>query len=358
MSPYPESSGLLRLGSSARPRWAYWAIQPVQMAYAVGRRSPMPVTESQPTWGVTDAEVDAPNPGETPSGRPSRAVVGGVVVGIATLIGGAIVFSRNEAPSSEVSSVTNPDLETLDPSITTAVITPASGPTVTVPPSTIVTSQPPETTLPPETQPPTTQPLTTLPPTTLPPTTLPATDPGDPSAVSIPDDQRGAVFRNGTIYLSGEVPSQAVSDELVRRVGLVIGPENVVANHTIRPGVEVSDTSVLFIEDLVLFSPGSAEVTDPFKSLLDLGTLLFQVNPAVTITVEAHTDSIGPQSENLLLSQLRADAVMDYWIAAGVDPDRITAIGRGETEPYASNRTSEGRQLNRRAEFTILNFLG
>ena len=177
-------------------------------------------------------------------------------------------------------------------------------------------------------------------------------------AVSIPDDQRGAVFRNGTIYLSGEVPSQAVSDELVRRVGLVIGPENVVANHTIRPGVEVSETSVLFIEDVVLFSPGSAEITDPFKSLLDLGTLLFQVNPAVTITVEAHTDSIGPRSENLSLSQLRADAVKDYWIAAGIDSDRITAFGRGETEPYTTNRTSEGRQLNRRAEFTILNFLG
>ncbi|NNF54221.1 MAG: OmpA family protein [Acidimicrobiales bacterium] len=316
----------------------------------------MPVTESQPTWGVTDAKTDPPDPAAGPSGRPTRSVVGGVVLGVATLIGGAVVFSRDAPPTSEESPVTNPDLDTLDTSasITTAVITSASGPTVTVPPSTsgIVTSQPPQTQSP-DTLPPTTSPATTLPPTTLPPE-----NPGNESAVTIPDDQRGAVFRNGTIYLSGEVPSQAVSDELVRRVGLVIGPDNVVANHTIRPGVEVSETSVLFIEDVVLFSPGSAEITDPFKSLLDLGTLLFQVNPAVTITVEAHTDSIGSQSTNLYISQLRADAVKDYWIGAGVDPDRITAIGRGETEPYTSNRTSEGRQLNRRAEFTIFNFLG
>jgi len=68
------------------------------------------------------------------------------------------------------------------------------------------------------------------------------------------------------------------------------------------------------------------------------------------VLIEGHTDSVGSQKKNLLLSQKRAEAVADMLVALGVNPNRITTIGRGESMPIASNSTEEGRRKNRRIE--------
>jgi outer membrane protein OmpA-like peptidoglycan-associated protein len=73
-----------------------------------------------------------------------------------------------------------------------------------------------------------------------------------------------------------------------------------------------------------------------------------------SIVVEGHTDSIGSDSQNLLLSQDRADAVKDWLVRnAGVNPERISSIGYGEARPVASNETAEGRARNRRIDLII-----
>ncbi|RYZ31554.1 MAG: OmpA family protein, partial [Sphingobacteriales bacterium] len=66
-----------------------------------------------------------------------------------------------------------------------------------------------------------------------------------------------------------------------------------------------------------------------------------------------HTDNTGSNEINLKLSQDRADAVREYFIGKGIEPDRVASKGYGEAKPVASNDTDEGRQTNRRVEFVI-----
>jgi len=71
------------------------------------------------------------------------------------------------------------------------------------------------------------------------------------------------------------------------------------------------------------------------------------------IIVAGHTDSRGSSSANQRLSLARAESVRTFLVNAGVSPDRIRAVGRGEDEPIADNRTSEGRANNRRVEIIV-----
>ncbi|MEO7044252.1 MAG: OmpA family protein, partial [Ferruginibacter sp.] len=82
--------------------------------------------------------------------------------------------------------------------------------------------------------------------------------------------------------------------------------------------------------------------------------------PNVVIEMSAHTDSKGADDYNMTLSDNRARSVMEYILSKGIATDRITSHGYGETKPVAPNANAdgtdnpEGRQLNRRVEFTIL----
>lgn len=71
-------------------------------------------------------------------------------------------------------------------------------------------------------------------------------------------------------------------------------------------------------------------------------------HPEVTATIEGHTDNVGKSAANLALSQSRADAVKAMLIANGVAPQRLEAVGYGETRPVADNKTPTGREQNRR----------
>jgi outer membrane protein OmpA-like peptidoglycan-associated protein len=72
-----------------------------------------------------------------------------------------------------------------------------------------------------------------------------------------------------------------------------------------------------------------------------------------TIIVAGHTDSIGPANANTMLSQARAESVRDFLVEHGVPADRIRAVGKGEDEPIADNKTPEGRANNRRVEIIV-----
>ncbi len=74
--------------------------------------------------------------------------------------------------------------------------------------------------------------------------------------------------------------------------------------------------------------------------------------------IEGHTDDRGDASYNQELSQRRAQAVVAFLIDQGVDRSRLTAVGVGETQPIASNKTKRGRATNRRVEFVILDANG
>ncbi len=105
------------------------------------------------------------------------------------------------------------------------------------------------------------------------------------------------------------------------------------------------------LNDGANFATGSAELTPETQAILNIGVALLVRDQSLGIRVTGHTDSVGPADFNQRLSEARAQSAVEYMLAAGVDPARLVARGRGEEEPIASNDTDEGRASNRRVEF-------
>lgn len=103
----------------------------------------------------------------------------------------------------------------------------------------------------------------------------------------------------------------------------------------------------------VSFELNSATLTAEGRATLDGIAETLRSQDDLKAEIAGHTDSIGSESFNTMLSQQRADAVRAYLIEKGIDGARLTAVGYGELEPVASNDTDEGRQANRRVEFRI-----
>ena len=76
--------------------------------------------------------------------------------------------------------------------------------------------------------------------------------------------------------------------------------------------------------------------------------------PSLDAIVIGHTDNVGNAVSNQKLSQRRAETVRNVIISMGVEPERLTAIGKGDTEPKADNNTEEGRLMNRRVEVQLV----
>jgi outer membrane protein OmpA-like peptidoglycan-associated protein len=92
------------------------------------------------------------------------------------------------------------------------------------------------------------------------------------------------------------------------------------------------------------------------ESITELNTLVefLKSNPSVKVQISGHTDSKGSDQYNINLSEGRAGSVRDYLLESRVDFDHVVSKGYGEAVPVAANSNDEGRQLNRRVEFTVL----
>jgi outer membrane protein OmpA-like peptidoglycan-associated protein len=111
---------------------------------------------------------------------------------------------------------------------------------------------------------------------------------------------------------------------------------------------------VITLDGAVLFVSGKAELLPIAQQKLnDVAEALKQTADAKTIKVEGYTDSRGADDMNLKLSQQRAETVRNYLVSRGVKGERITAEGKGEQSPIASNDTAEGRANNRRVEIVV-----
>lgn len=104
----------------------------------------------------------------------------------------------------------------------------------------------------------------------------------------------------------------------------------------------------------IFFDNGLATLRkESFPEIDRLAGLMIQ-NKSMVIELSGHTDNVGSDVNNLKLSEDRAKSVLEYLVANGISADKITSKGYGETKPITTNDTEEGRQLNRRVEFTII----
>ena len=112
-------------------------------------------------------------------------------------------------------------------------------------------------------------------------------------------------------------------------------------------GIQVTfDSGILFdVNKALLRSAAQQNLSDLVASLEEY--------EGTDVLVVGHTDATGEASYNQGLSERRADAARTYLLGAGLDTDRVRAMGMGEEEPVDTNDTDAGRQANRRVEVAI-----
>lgn len=131
-------------------------------------------------------------------------------------------------------------------------------------------------------------------------------------------------------------------------------------NDTVQLKMDTSYNYIgLSIDGYFLFDPGEAELKKGADVVLDKAAGILKKFKDTDIVIEGHTDNV-PQTNtvkfknNLWLSSARAMTVLEYLTnVEHMDPKRLSASGKGEYEPIASNKTPEGRQKNRRVEIKI-----
>lgn len=102
------------------------------------------------------------------------------------------------------------------------------------------------------------------------------------------------------------------------------------------------------------FDTNSAQLKSGFTPSLDKIAKVVNTYGKTTLTIVGHTDNVGSDAANQVLSERRAQAVVAWLQDRNVLSDRLDAYGKGEKEPVASNDTDAGRQLNRRVEIWIV----
>jgi chemotaxis protein MotB len=110
----------------------------------------------------------------------------------------------------------------------------------------------------------------------------------------------------------------------------------------------------------LLFNSGGWELSDRGQQSIAGIAKILAPQQVTKVVVNGYTDNapIGPGlrrqgvTSNLILSQKRAESVMQFMISQGVRPEMVSAVGHGDADPVASNRTPQGRAQNRRVEIT------
>ena len=115
-----------------------------------------------------------------------------------------------------------------------------------------------------------------------------------------------------------------------------------------------------FVFGTVYYDFDRARLREEARPVLDSLVSFLKSNPEVVVEIGGHTDHIGPEAYNDILSKRRSEAVYNFLIRRDVPKEQLVQKGYGEHEPAAPNTfedgrdNPEGRQLNRRAEFTVI----
>ncbi|MBB04708.1 MAG: hypothetical protein CML03_04190 [Pseudooceanicola sp.] len=123
-----------------------------------------------------------------------------------------------------------------------------------------------------------------------------------------------------------------------------------------RPAPEkcINDVKAIQVKNKINFEPGSATVTSDSRPVIDTLAELLRFCGPLRIEIGGHTDSQGREEMNLDLSQKRADTVLTELRMRRVVTAGFTATGYGESQPIADNGNEDGREANRRIEFSLI----
>lgn len=156
-----------------------------------------------------------------------------------------------------------------------------------------------------------------------------------------------------TIELKGEVPNEAVRQEVASQMASSLNP-----TYTVRNGLRVAVREQAVVDQtlanrIIEFEPGSAVLRPEGALILDeLARTLLSMGER-RLEVIGHTDAQGSRASNLALSLARAQAVKSYLVNRGLVAERIATSGMGPDQPVADNTTEAGRARNRRIEFRV-----
>ncbi|MFN5786450.1 MAG: OmpA family protein [Flavobacteriia bacterium] len=103
----------------------------------------------------------------------------------------------------------------------------------------------------------------------------------------------------------------------------------------------------------ILYATNSSALNDKSKFILKGFARFLNQNPNITVAIQGHTDDVGDDAQNLALSESRAKGVKDYLVSQGIDAERLSAKGYGETKPKVTNTSDLNRAKNRRTDFVI-----
>ncbi len=163
-----------------------------------------------------------------------------------------------------------------------------------------------------------------------------------------------AVFGNDLITLTGSVPTQAAADELVAFADdFRLTPATVVNNLVVDPDVPVAGGIRIVELDSVHFVDDSDVITSGQARQLDRIVMLMTASPNLTLHVVGNTELSDEPTRNYVISQRRAESVVEYLVSHGIARSRLTTEPAGESNPLSLLATAEANSINSRTDFVF-----
>ena len=167
-----------------------------------------------------------------------------------------------------------------------------------------------------------------------------------------------AVFTDDVIVLTGTVPDEASAErvvDLARRYRLTTA--TIVDDLTVDPDTP-TDGGVRVVEHNSVHFVGDTDVITAEHALqLDRLVELMNAFPSATVHVVGNTDQAGDETRNYVVSQRRAEAVVDYLVTQGIDRLRLSTQPAGESNPLIADTSAAAAALNRRTDYVIFGLL-
>lgn len=120
--------------------------------------------------------------------------------------------------------------------------------------------------------------------------------------------------------------------------------------------IDVIEVGRAFTIENILYETDSYVLSSDSKFILDQFVKFLIEHPTVTVTIEGHTDDVGNNASNKVLSANRAEGAMQYIVSKGIDQSRLKSAGFGEVKPKVPNTSEANRAQNRRTDFLITDY--